>query len=253
MVNYVTGDATDPQGLMDKDRYRMPERNILLSGIVGSTAYGLAREGSDTDRLGMFAVDTIALHGLSGPAESYVTKNPDVTLHEAGKWCRLALNCNPTVMELVWLPDDLYEVRTPLGEELISIRSVFLSARKVRNAYLGYATQQFHRLESRSGKTFSSDLNKRTAKDARHLMRLCMQGLELYTHGQLSVRVEKPELFHTFGEAVAQDPSVASELIEYYESAFDSVSTVLPETPDTETVEAWLHKVRAAHYRKDTD
>lgn len=87
--------------------------NVLLSGIVGSTAYGLAKPGSDIDRLGLFAADTTAFHGLHGPAESHVTTNPDRTLHEAAKWCRLALGGNPTVMELVWLPDDLYEVRTP--------------------------------------------------------------------------------------------------------------------------------------------
>lgn len=227
--------------------YGRATRSILLSGIVGSTAYGLAREGSDVDRLGVFAVDTVKLHGLSTPSESSVTKDPDITLHEARKWCRLALNCNPTVMELVWLPDDLYEVRTPLGEELISIRSAFLSASRVRNAYLGYATQQFRRLESRGNGTFSSDLAKRTAKHARHLMRLCMQGLELYVHGRLSIRVDNPEQYHVFGEAVAQNPAVGKELIQYYSETFDQVSSVLPETADTETVEAWLHKVRAAH------
>ncbi|MFE0456899.1 nucleotidyltransferase, partial [Streptomyces sp. NPDC058914] len=30
----------------------MTVQNILLSGIVGSTAYGLAHAGSDVDRLG---------------------------------------------------------------------------------------------------------------------------------------------------------------------------------------------------------
>jgi hypothetical protein len=32
--------------------------NILLSGIVGSTAYGLANEHSDIDRLGVYAAPT---------------------------------------------------------------------------------------------------------------------------------------------------------------------------------------------------
>ncbi|MCZ4511792.1 hypothetical protein O3Q52_27155 [Streptomyces sp. ActVer] len=32
------------------------KNNILLSGIVGSTAYGLAHAGSDVDRLGMLAI-----------------------------------------------------------------------------------------------------------------------------------------------------------------------------------------------------
>jgi hypothetical protein len=122
---------------------------ILLAGIVGSTAYGLATPDSDIDRLGVFAAPTRSLLGLRTPRESIVTTAPDRTLHEARKWCDLALGGNPTVMELVWLPDDLYETRTPFGDELIGIRSAFLSAKRVRDAYLGYATQQFRKLERR--------------------------------------------------------------------------------------------------------
>lgn len=222
--------------------------NILLSGIVGSTAYGLAHAGSDIDRLGLFAAPTTALHGLRGPKESHVTTGPDRTLHEAAKWCRLALGGNPTVLELVWLPEELYEVRTPLGEELIGIRASFLSARRVRDAYLGYAGGQFRRLANRGDGSFSADTRKRTAKHARHLRRLCRQGLELYATGRLTLRVEDPEEYHAFGERVLADPSAALPLLRYYETAFDETRTVLPEQPDEAPVEAWLHRVREAFY-----
>lgn len=85
---------------------------ILLSGVVGSTAYGLDTADSDVDRLGLFAAPTVAFHGLHRPQESHVTIHPDATYHEAAKWIRLALGGNPTVTELVWL--DQYEVTTPL-------------------------------------------------------------------------------------------------------------------------------------------
>ncbi|MFB7930264.1 DNA polymerase beta superfamily protein [Streptomyces sp. NPDC056039] len=222
--------------------------NILLSGIVGSTAYGLAHEGSDIDRLGLFAAPTEELHGLRRPKESHVGKAPDSTLHEAAKWCRLALGGNPTAMELVWLPDELYEVRTPLGDELIGIRSSFLCARRVRDAYLGYATQQFRRLESRSDRSSSADTRGRAAKHARHLKRLCGQGLELYTTGRLTIRVENPEEYHAFGERVAADPSAARPLLGHYEAAFDTGPTALPDEPDEAPVEAWLRRVRAHFY-----
>ncbi|MCD7445120.1 nucleotidyltransferase domain-containing protein [Streptomyces lincolnensis] len=219
----------------------MTTHHVLLSGIVGSTAYGLAHAGSDVDRLGMFAAPTEALHGLHPPRESHVTTAPDRTLHEAAKWCRLALGGNPTAMELAWLPDDLYEVRTPLGEELIGIRASFLSAKRVRDAYLGYATQQFRRLEGRGS-------DRRTAKHARHLKRLCHQGLELYATGRLEIRVEDPEEYHAFGERVAADPAAALPVLRHYETAFDETRTVLPDQPDEAPVEAWLRRVRAHFY-----
>ncbi|MEY9963783.1 hypothetical protein ABIA33_001816 [Streptacidiphilus sp. MAP12-16] len=121
--------------------------NTLLAGVVGSTAYGLAHAGSDRDVLGMFAAPTADLHGLCTPRESHVTTQPDSTFHEAGKAVRLILSSNPTASELLWL--DVYDVRTPLGDELIALRGSLLSAPGVRNAYLGYATQQFRKLLTR--------------------------------------------------------------------------------------------------------
>lgn len=234
--------------------------NLLLSGIVGSTAYGLAHAGSDVDRLGLFAVPTEKLHGLHQPKESYVSTAPDRTLHEAAKWCRLALGGNPTVMELVWLPDELYEVRTPLGDELIGIRSTLLSAHRVRSAYLGYATQQFRRLQNKgpgekgpegkgAAETGAAEAGPgqkgaRVAKHARHLKRLCHQGLELYTTGRLTLRVEDPQEYREFGERVAADPGAALPLLRYYEAAFDASATVLPDQPDESAAEAWLRRVR---------
>jgi predicted nucleotidyltransferase len=219
--------------------------NVLLSGIVGSTAYGLATAGSDVDRLGVYAAHTVAFHGLHKPAESHVTTKPDVTFHEAAKACRLMLGGNPTVTEILHLPDDLYEVRGELGDELIGIRSAFLSAKRVRDAYLGYATQQFRRLEARGDGSFSADTRNRTAKHARHLMRLCHQGLQLHRTGKLEIRLAEPERFHDFGRRVADgDIECARRLMAGYEEAFDEDRTVLPDRPDESAVERWLLRVR---------
>jgi predicted nucleotidyltransferase len=226
----------------------MTVKNILLSGVVGSTAYGLARAGSDIDRLGLFAVDTEELHGLHRPAESHVSTAPDRTLHEAAKWCRLALGGNPTVTELVWLPDELYEVRTPLGDELIGIRTSFLSAARVRDAYLGYAAQQFRKLRSRGDGSLSADARRRTAKHARHLKRLCTQGLELYATGRLTLRVDDPDAYHRFGEQVAADPTAAEPLLRRFEAAFGETPSALPQRPDERPAQAWLRRVRRRFY-----
>ncbi len=216
----------------------MNVRHVLLAGIVGSTAYGLAGPHSDVDRLGVFAAPTVAFHGLRLPAESYVSSHPDITLHEARKYCVLALGGNPTVTELMWLPAHLYETKTPLGEELIGIRGAFLSAKRTRDAYLGYATQQFRRLESKG-------VDRRTAKHARHLYRLCFQGFELYSTGHLPIRLEDPETFRRFGDEVAQgDLEQAREMLARYERLFDETTTRLPEEPDSRVVEDWLLKVR---------
>jgi predicted nucleotidyltransferase len=222
--------------------------NVLLAGVVGSTAYGLATPESDVDRLGVFAAPTVLFHGLRPPTGRQATRvrtDPDVTHHEAGKFAGLCLGVNPTVTELLWLEE--YEVRTELGERLVGIRGAFLSAQRVRDAYLGYAVSQFRRLETRGDGAFSADTRKRTAKHARHLARLVHQGLGLYRSGELKVRLDDPEWFRGFGERVASgELEEARGVLAKAETDFDAARTPLPERPDEGAVEAWLLEVRAA-------
>ncbi len=220
---------------------------ILLAGVVGSTAYGLAGPDSDVDRLGVFVWPTGRLFGLTAPNDSICTTKPDVTYHEAAKACRLILGGNPTAAELLWL--ETWETKTPLGDELVGIRSAFLSAKRTRDAYLGYATQQFRKLLSRDGKSFGSDIpERRTAKHARHLARLCDQGLELYTTGHLRIRLEDPQRYLDFGEQVAANPQSVVPFMAAAEQRFNDARTVLPDEPRTGVVEGWLHRVRRAYY-----
>jgi predicted nucleotidyltransferase len=225
--------------------------HVLLSGVVGSTAYGLAGPGSDVDRLGVFAVPTVELHGLRRPTESVVTTAPDVTMHEAAKWCRLALNANPTVTELVWLPAELYEVRTELGARLIAIRTAFLSAPRVRDAYLGYATRQLRAL-SDAARVPAADrdrVHRRDAKHARHLARLLTQGEELYRTGTVRIRLADPAGVREFGERVADgDRGAAERLLGQVSDRMRTARSPLPVRPDEAAVDSWLRSVRAARW-----
>ena len=228
-----------------------PPPNVLLAGINGSTAYGLATDDSDVDMIGCYAAPTVAFHGLHPPlgkAASWVSTKPDATYHEAGKLATLLLKGNPTVTEICWL--NAYEVMTPQGGALIAIRSSFLSARAVRDAYLGYATQQFGRIRNRGDGSFSSDTRKRTAKHARHLWRLLYQGSELHRTGYLTVLLSpnRAASCRAFGERVAAgELALAEEALREAEEAFDRPG-VLPERADEAAVEAWLQGVRRAYW-----
>lgn len=228
---------------------------ILLSGINGSTAYGLATPESDIDRIGCYAAPTEEFHGLHLPIGKKATwtnpagSKPDFTYHEAAKLCNLLLSCNPTVTELLWL--ESYEEIDTEGRKLIDIRETFLYADGVRNAYLGYATQQFGRIKSRGDGSFSADTRKRTAKHARHLRRLLEQGIELHQTGHLTIRLstDKAAVCRTFGERVAEgDLELARRAIKYAEETFDHKG-VLPSAPSEEDAEDWLRYVRRYNWQ----
>jgi uncharacterized protein len=233
--------------------------NLLLSGVVGSKAYGLDHPGSDVDRLGMYASPTVSFHGLRPPIgdrDTVVIKSPsDAVYHEALKYVRLVMKGNPSVTELLWL--DAYEVVTPLGMFLVNRRTRLLSAPRIRASYLGYATSQFQRLFNRGDGSFSADTRKRTAKHARHLLRLLHQGLDLYRVGHLTIKVSEPYRYFEFGDAVARfdgtddwqkGADIAKAELTKTEEAFDrSVSPLRPE-PDEILVESWLRAVRLKYW-----
>lgn len=225
--------------------------HVLLSGVVGSTAYGLDRPGSDIDRLGVFAASTGQLLGLRRPKRRFVSHDPDVTMHEVGRWCALALNCNPTVMEVVWLPEDLYETITPRGHELIALRRQFLSAKQVRNSYLGYASGQLKKLKASNVKFPDGRL---AGKQARHVGRLLFQGLMLYTTGSLPVRLPPHMVQRCEGLgdlAEAGDLSAVDLTLAEYERQFDLCRSALPDRPDEPNIERWLRHTRQELLRVD--
>lgn len=220
----------------------------ILGGVVGSHAYGLNTPTSDVDRLQFAVAPTTDFHGLSlpiGKDATHVAHDPDVTVHEVGKAVSLLLKCNPTVTELLYLNE--WETADYWGLELLDIRESFLSARAVRNAYFGYATQQFQRLANKG--RFPDVSTGRIEKHARHLLRLINQGTRLWLTGTLTVLVEDPQRYFEFGARVVHDTRHAKRALDDAEEIFNTYSTSLPQEPDRREAEIWLKRVRADFFR----
>ena len=218
-----------------------PGINLLLKGVVGSQAFGLADENSDKDYQGMFIVPTTELLKIKPNYQtSYNFKNPDTTYHEVGKYCDLALNCNPTVLDLLWINE--YNVRTELGTELINLRSNFLSAPRVKGAYFGYANDQ-------KAKLMKDPREHKRAKNARHFLRLLEQGSELYLTGTYSISLKNAEAIKKDALLIAKgNLAIAEEALEEAEANFASAS-VLPEKPNKDPIESWILRVRHKFYK----
>lgn len=218
----------------------------LIYGIVGSRAYGLDHADSDTDYLGIFAYDTEQLFRLDDLELTLKGNDPDFACHEAKKFCKLAMKGNPTVLELLYLTN--YETLHWLGKELIDIRHAFLSKSAVMNSYLGYADQQFKKLEARSDGKFDSDTGNRFFKHAVHLLRLLDQGHQLYTEGRLVVKVQEPERLRSVASFYLENPKYFGEKIATTKADMYRIGSPLPDQPNTRLIEDWLQQVRREFY-----
>lgn len=212
--------------------------NIILEGITGSKAYGLDHADSDEDIKGIFVAPTREFLGLGRPAETVDHVDPDYCYHELGKFMKLGLAANPTILEMLFLEG--YTSQSKYGAELVYHRDKFLSNR-VKNTYFGYANQQMTRLVNRADGSFKSKLRKRFEKHARHCARLLFQGRDLMQTGTLTVRVPNRDEIFAIGELSPTD------LVLWFEDAkesFNNVESVLPDQPDTEWVNEFLIRVR---------
>jgi hypothetical protein len=221
---------------------------VILEGIVGSHAYGLEREDSDSDFQGVFVAPTLEVAGLHWRAgrESVhkATENEDFTYHEVGKFLRLALKCNPTVLELLWL--DHYTTITIHGRKLLSLREAFLSRDAVRNSYLGYARSQNLKLRAKADVG-----HPRQAKMGRHMLRLLRQGRLLAQTGQMHLKVGDPQEYFDFDDMSVRDMlEIYSREIMQTHEAFEKGNAALPDKPDLEEVELALDGFRRTFTRR---
>ena len=216
--------------------------NVLLQGIGGSVAHGLAGSDSDTDRYGVYAAPTLDL--ITPWSEPHKAASRDeeqnLTLWEVGNFAGLLANCNPSAMELLWLPSDLIEVETPYGKWLRDLRTDVLAAEPIREKYSSMVGQQRRHLVGETRKP-------QAAKLVRHGLRVAEQGLMLLRTGRVQVRATYPETFLRFDD----DPWAAfRELEELTEAIQETPSDVLPAelNPDArESVRQWVRSVRLAH------
>lgn len=219
---------------------------MILAGIVGSHAYGLNHAESDIDMLGVFQRPTTVVLGLNPGKDSIGGHDPDWQAHELAKFMGLAMKGNPTVTEMLWLPDEMYALRTPTGDRLIENRELFLS-KNIFYAFGGYAKEQFRRLKATGH--FDPDKNgdKKTEKHARHLARLIIQGTGVLTTGQLTVRLTPDQVAYARQvgiDAAKENFDEIDALLDAYELLKED--NVLPEKADQHAISDLLVELRLA-------
>ncbi len=224
---------------------------IILKGIVGSHAYGLATSISDIDTKGIYVAPTLKILGIKKPKETIDQNDPDITYHEVEKFIRLALKCNPSVLELLYLED--YTELTHEGYLLINSKKHFLS-NTVSNSYGGYAISQARKLNIRAYKDnelhvplkevtrgFSAKTSNKPFKHARHCMRLLDQGTQLLETGTLDIKVKNKE------ELFALENLTIQELVDLFEQKFkefNNIKSILPDKPNYEKINEILLQIR---------
>jgi uncharacterized protein len=232
--HYKADEASLPHPLSDQDLSPF----IIYRCVVGSCAYGLEGPGSDVDRRGFYLPPAElhwSLHGVPEQLENAVAQE---CYWEIQKFIDLALRANPNVLECLYTP--LVEHATPLAEELLAMRTAFLS-KLAYQTFNGYVLSQFKKLEQ--------DLRAKGAirwKHVMHMIRLLLSGIALLRDGVLPVEVgvHRDQLLAIRAGAVPWDEveTWRHQLHRTLDEAYRG--TRLPDRPDYDAANQFLIKAR---------
>jgi hypothetical protein len=211
---------------------------VIYRCVIGSQAYGLADTESDVDRRGIYLPPADLHWSLYGVPEQLENDETQEAYWELQKFLVLALKANPNVLECLYTP--LVEKATPLAEELLGMKSIFLS-RMVYQTYNGYVMSQFKKMQA--------DIRNKGQvkwKHVMHLIRLLLSGIGVLRDGSVPVKVDDYRdrlLAIRRGEVPWDDvENWRLSLHQEFNTAFET--TTLPERPDYEGANAFLISAR---------
>lgn len=216
---------------------------ICLLVRSGSKAYGIDVEGSDDDYVGVFVPrlrDLVSMAGLE--RDTYAENDPDFTIHEIGKFCRLALKGNPAILETLWNPDVV--AGDDWGRKLVGLRSRMLH-RGSLDVYIEYAEAQLKKMVK--GKGLHAKGGEYNGKFGAHLVRLLHAGIGLAASREVMVRVP-PALATVLleiraGKRTMEDVlEIARPLLEQLKRL--ATTNALPDRPDADAVDALVREAR---------
>jgi len=218
---------------------------VIFRCIIGSRAYGLDGDHSDTDYRGIYLPPADLHWSLYGVPDQLDREETQEQYWELQRFLVLALKANPNVLECLYTP--LVEHVTPLGQEVLDMRESFLS-RLVFQTYNGYVTSQFKKMQA--------DLRNQGEvkwKHVMHLIRLLIAGISVLRNGFVPVRVDehREQLLAIRRGEIPWEETEKWRLSLHREFDQAVQETKLPDRPDYERANALLIKARRAALHKN--
>ena len=240
-------------GVIDIDNWKLKcGGDPIIVSEIGSHAYGFSTPESDSDRYGIFVKPTekmFTIRGIGKETYDFKDGDGDVTLHEVGKFFKLASKGNPTILNMLFkTPPDF--IHHELGQELYDNRKRFLYKGSLA-PFLGYADSQYKKfLKNRS---VHSSTGRPTGKWSAHFFRLIWQGIHLAKTGDVVLMFDedrvkllndlrhdrRPELMYELA------PDAMNILRQYVNGEKE---TALPDKLDEDYVNDLLIRIRKAWY-----
>ena len=215
--------------------------SIIYNVVHGSRAYGTDIPTSDFDEKGIAIIsDPRYYFGFKSfeQKDSGWEDENDRVIYDIRKFVKLALTCNPNIIEILFVDDKQIIKMSGAGRILRAERHNFLS-RSAAKTFPGYAIAQMKRLENKIAA--GQEINW---KHAMHLLRLMRMGKEIVKDAEVNVRrpdadyllkvrageIDIEEIFKESRELLGEIDSLVAQ-------------SPVPEKPDADWAEKMMMKL----------
>lgn len=224
----------------------------FLRCIVGSAVFGMSTEQSDIDLMGVCIEPPHQVIGL-GRFEQYTYSthegrragpgDVDCTVYGLRKFMRLAVDQNPTILTLFFVPPQFRTYDGILADDFRSMADKVVSKRAA-NTFLRYMQAQRERMLGVRGgaPTNRPELVERFGYDVKyagHMIRLGFQGIEILETGCLTMPMSTDNNSRQIVQDIRaghwEQPRVI-ELGEKLEACINDLGTSSPLRPDPDVV-----------------
>lgn len=295
--------ASSLQAMADKGLVKPPSfvvSNLCFEAIVGSTAYGTSTDVSDQDLYGWCIPhkDIVFPHlagyipgfGQSPPAfnqfcqhhviDTGSGKEYDFTIYGIVRYFQLCMQCNPNMIDSLFVPDSCVKHITTVGQMVRDNRKLFLS-KLAWPAFRGYSASQLHKMaiktpQAGSKRAVNFEKHGWDTKYGMHLIRLLGEVHQILEYEDLDLQQNTEQLkairrgaltevevrnigmqkiqnleslYHTSQLRAKPDEAVIKQLLldcleHHYGSLSNCVSTPDAAIVALNEIDAILHKVR---------
>ena len=144
---------------------KLPKGSKLISAfITGSNLYGTNTPDSDIDTRGVFLPPRENVLGFARQAERFSDKVTDTEYYNIKHFFKLALKCNPNIIEYFFIPSSQMIISSKEWDIIIENKDLFISS-KAKHTFTGYAFSQMKKIKNHRSWLLTPPKKKPERKD----------------------------------------------------------------------------------------
>ena len=250
------------------------DTGVQYEVIMGSIAYGVSNDNSDMDIYG-FAIpprDTVFphlsgyIHGFDEELKPFTQfqqhkiqdssgnagkgREYDLTIYSIIKYFRLLTDCNPNIIDTLFVPRRCVVYSTSIGELVRENRHSFLH-KGCWPTFKGYAYAQIHKMKTKQPEGKRVQLIEKYGYDVKfayHVVRLLNEIEQIMAEGTLTLDQNSEQL-----KAIRSGEWTQQQVEDYFhqkEKSLESLyaSSTLPTKADFNTIKELLLNCLEQHY-----